>query len=566
MKFLTCTLLSNAQLRHSLKMSMMIISFCFMSNNVWAETRDVNSIADLRFWVNDYNNRNQGNELPSGNSEREALRQDVTFSLKRNLIFTSDDPNYSGNALAFIRPEWPFHIIIEGNGHTLSRDTSSADLFRFLAIFGNGSRSPTLKAKVTLRNLTLSGFKLQGFDGGALYVGNDAGLTLENVTLVDNAVVRSPSSPTRLVRGGAIYFKDASSFLRVRASTIKNNSATLGGAIASSDIGGPSPLNTIGVVTGIGIRHSDISSNEAEIGGGIHLNLSNQLYISDSNVSNNTASDQGGGIFVDGFGIVSITRSTIGNNQGGGVVANAIFPWSSILRVSTSTLSGNINLSGGAALHVMGLPARIVNSTITSNHGESAILADGSINFELNNSILSGNTSTAGLNGYSEFSCPNPVSIRGTYNLLGDDRISRTHGVHENCSFLDQDPKTNIEAFKDSARPTRIQQILKPLADNGCCLSESVCSGERHVGSNNSQICPMTHGLAQGSPALDAYKVSSTTPYLDLERDQRGVLSMPKLGTDYIYKDIGAYEGFIPNPIDCYAIKTKINKVVNFCL
>jgi CSLREA domain-containing protein len=113
-------------------------------------------------------------------------------------------------------------------------------------------------------------------------------------------------------------------------------------------------------------------------GGGIQAH---NVTMTNSNVSNNTASGQGGGI---NAGSVTMTSSTVSGNltsdQGGGIFATAA-------AIANSTISGNQSTGDqGGGLFLINGSSTITNSTITGNTS-----GDDGGGIYLNGSISSGN-------------------------------------------------------------------------------------------------------------------------------------------------------------------------------
>jgi hypothetical protein len=240
----------------------------------------------------------------------------------------------------------------------------------------------------------------------------------------------------------------------------------------------------------------------ASFGGGIYTAYVN---IVDSTISGNRAAhdlsdsepgyDTGGGIFSNFGG--SIRSSTIDNNYsygfGGGVSA-----FNGVINIADSTVSGNTAKTrggGGLDLRVF-YGGTISNSTITANTapaGGGILLRGRPDEFELESTLVGGNTAPAGADVGSE----RPTTLLGSNNLV-----------------VAADANVTLPGDTLHAAP----QLL-PLAANG---------GPTR-----------THGLAPGSPALDAGNNLAA-----LATDQRGAGFPRVLGAA---ADIGAFEGVVPS-------------------
>jgi hypothetical protein len=211
---------------------------------------------------------------------------------------------------------------------------------------GDGGGIRAAGASLLITNSTLSG-NSAGVDGGAISnygFGPDRTVVVINSTLSGNSAGGQTFSD-----GGAIWMGGGS--LTVTDSLISNNSAPSGGGIRISDgsltivgstitgnsaIGPPSlPLRGDGggiwtLRSNLTIAHSTISGNSAPgtpsfggSGGGIWTYGGNRTVV-DSTISGNSAR-LGGGVWSSSSGILTVTRSTISNNsaanEGGGLWA-----------------------------------------------------------------------------------------------------------------------------------------------------------------------------------------------------------------------------------------------------
>ena len=147
------------------------------------------------------------------------------------------------------------------------------------------------------------------------------------------------------------------------------------------------------------ITNSTISDNSAsEFGGGIY----NQgtLTIMNSTFSGNTAASNGGGVYQRSGSTLTITNSTFSGNSAGGRGGGVAIIDSGVT-IMNSMFSGNTAGSEGGAVSSFGGVITITNSIISSN---SAVIGGGVSSldsFTITNSIVTGNSATDGGGAYN---------------------------------------------------------------------------------------------------------------------------------------------------------------------
>jgi hypothetical protein len=174
-----------------------------------------------------------------------------------------------------------------------------------------------------------------GYNGGAiLSTGND--LTLSSIVITGNASADE---------GGGVYSGDT------------------GGNLYSGDTGRNAQLTII---------DSEISDNAATYdGGGLKLHSVGDVTITNTVISGNTAGREGGGAAVDGVGNVLIHSSTIDQNTSGNDGGGLYSSNNDSLTMTNSTVSGNQASDGaGLSLYLSG-EVLIANSTIANNVADS---------------------------------------------------------------------------------------------------------------------------------------------------------------------------------------------------
>ena len=262
---------------------------------------------------------------------------------------------------------------------------------------------------LSISGVTVSGAKTSG-NGGAF---NNAGtLNVYNSTLSGNTATASNG-------GGAIY---SNGTLNVYNSTLSSNTATNGGGIFNSST--------------VNVSNSDISGNTAGGGGGI-WNQGNNLTVSNSTLSGNSATS-GGGALRNFGGTITITNSTLSGNSGssgGGIfnnststlnIANTIIANSisggdyagtgTVNRISPSTAANNLVSSGSFSWATTKTSAEINLGTLANNGGPTQTLAllSGSVAIGAGNATISNATP---INGKDQRGINRTTSDIGAYSF-----------------------------------------------------------------------------------------------------------------------------------------------------
>ena len=283
---------------------------------------------------------------------------------------------------------------------------------------------------LTVINSIVSGNATSG-TGGGVSSGFDSYLTVSNSTIGNNFASGS---------GGGIYIYDSDfgGYLTVSNSTIGNNlSGGSGGGIAAntnslvevsnSTISNNAAAGNGGGISGlsVSVRNSTVSDNSSDyLGGGIY---SRSVSVGNSTISDNVGrgivtggydnginvvdslitGNIGGGIGAYDRSIVTVSNSTISDNSassGAGIRLSDSY----YLTVSDSTISGNSSTGKGGGIYVeiyagdFRTPTTITNSTISNNSttgddGDGGGIYSYGARLIISNSTLN-NNSTSGTN------------------------------------------------------------------------------------------------------------------------------------------------------------------------
>ncbi|HPF39747.1 MAG TPA: choice-of-anchor Q domain-containing protein, partial [Phycisphaerae bacterium] len=256
-------------------------------------------------------------------------------------------------------------IIIEGQGHTIERDTNAIDPFRLFHINSSGNLSLN---EITLRKGRADLSATSGVRrGGAVMVASGE-VTITNSVIADN-------------QESAIYLLGPLSTATLDTVTMSGNNATAGG------IGGAINAVIGGVLT---IRNSIIVGNQQSYGGAIAMERADSQTIITNTIitGNDTTSTSGSGVYNNGS--LSMVNSTIagcfGNSSGGlftgpdgvSTVVNSLI-WGNL-----SNSGAQINTEGVLNISYSGIEggvAGIIGSGVINDNG-------GNLSFNSSDSVF----------------------------------------------------------------------------------------------------------------------------------------------------------------------------------
>ena len=334
------------------------------------------------------------------------------------------------------------------------------------------------------------------------------GLTVSNgyyyaiVNQGNNNLTITNSTITDTEGAGAGILNYGSGTLNVTNSTITGNEGFFVGGIR----------NLYGTLN---VTNSTITGNEGYFSGGIYSNGSTT--ITNSTISGNSASNSGGGITVDG--ITTITNSTISDNQGyvqgGGIRQTG----NSTLTITNSTISNNQVTTtrdnpffGGGGIFSWG-SVTLTNSTIsgnsTANGDPAGIFIDTfrgyySPSLELSNTIIANSVNGA--------DCVNTGAtiITNTNNLIEDGTCNPA---------LSRDP--NLGPLQDNGGPTFTQALLP-----GSIAIDAGSNAAIPLGILTDQRGPGFPRIINGTVDIGAYEASPNVPPVPEPSSLFGIITL----------------------------------------
>ena len=400
-------------------------------------------------------------------------RTDVSFSnvtIQGGRARNTGENTYDGGGAIFVG----FGSDIEITNSTIDGNFSE---------YSGGAIHTSNVVSLAITNSTISNNSTDivnyGGGGGAIYLAGSSDLSITNSTISDNTAGNA----------GGIYVATGST-VSIINSTIANNTADNEASDFLGQGGGMRLTNT-----DLTISNSIVSGNTASgnVGGGLSINFRSSANITNSTITNNTGRD-GGGLALNGAE-VTLNSTTISNNSaqedGGGVsaFASGSTTFTSNISFINSTVSGNTASENGGAIFInptngFNLTASIINSTISGNTASQSGggLSAGESTISLVNSLFSGNSAN---NSGSEISLLGGSPSLSGVNLFGDSSISNGQ------AFSSFTPGPNdITATSDGSQPTALANILSPLSNNGGnTQTHALVDDSPAVDAANNSIC-----------------------------------------------------------------------------
>jgi predicted outer membrane repeat protein len=409
-------------------------------------------------------------------------------------------------------------LTIDGSAIDPTPNSDNGDGKR-LFLFDDGLAS---RAVVTMQGLTLTGADGSGF-GGA--ISNGENLTLRNMVIRNNAAVQGAG----IGSGGPLAIYDSEIYL--------NDSDQAGGGIH---------LNSAAVADYKIIRTTIRDNFSGGRGGGVFstVPLSSLMTITDSLISNNESSLDGGGLSAIGPHTI-INSAIVGNTSamnGGGIKAvNALTVQGSLIDDNTAANGGGIHAEGALTVR----DTTISNNEASTNAGGVYVQNNTS---QFSQVTVSGNTANGSGGGiYSTVA----ITIRHSTiaeNVADDDNSGGGSG---GGIFGTQPVGTPIvvdQSIISANRrgPSSSDQVVGAIALRYSLISDNTGAtitdnGNNQIGTgaanidpklgtllaNDSRVLPggnyrLTHELAADSPAVDAGDPAAVGAATTPTNDERG--------------------------------------------
>ncbi len=295
--------------------------------------------------------------------------------------------------------------------------------------------------KFAMSDSSIEGSTARGSGGGMHILGGsvtqNVDATFTNVTFDDNESLDS--------QGGGIAIKDYATVV-FDGCTFSNNKSTWGGGGLFSDrycdititdcefLGNESSGSSLSSAGGIGLDLYDnpatsftmtgtlIDGNRSRVGGGISLGVFADYQISDCTITNNIATQEGGGVQVSSAVggtlpvSVTLTDCVVSNNaaaNGGGLAGGQYKTFNSQIKLVGTTVSDNVATGDGGGVYME-------DATLSTLHADA-------------NTVFSGNTAAT----LHDLTDPSLIATHAT-NILTDTRSTALVGYAYNNYDVNQ--------------------------------------------------------------------------------------------------------------------------------
>ncbi len=455
-------------------------------------------------------------------------------------------------------------------------------------------------AIVTFQNLTIERGAVDADNGGAIFVGANTRLTLDNV-IVKDSTTSNTGNINNVAVGGGIY--NAGTLNLQNGTTIVNNHARVDQENQQASLGGGGLHNAVGANATITdttfINNTSINAfvpanpasdfSNYSSGGGI-LNLGT-LFMQDSFVGQESddpgnpykyanQSDSGAGISNVG-GFLTINKSTISYNRtttstpsdelegrtGGGIFNQNAGENRGSLLITATTVSFNQSTKIGGGIFNSGSPLTITHSTINNNESEflgAGVHNIGSQAAEISNSTIAYNFTSAiatainptqggGIYTTSRVNV-NSVTIAGNYASEGaqiyiqDNSAADPRGLKPQITLsntlIDHKPNQNTNAESNCAGFVEFITSLDYNLETGNSCNLNINSFNDQISTDPLLQTALADNLAStvAPPTKTIAFASSTSPAINA----RHLSGCPAVDQRYYIRgdscDLGAFE------------------------
>ena len=372
----------------------------------------------------------------------------------------------------------------------------------------------------TTEGLTLSNVEISDVTaashGGAIY-SLAGGLTLTDVT-IDNATSTKGD-------GGAIN-QQTDAFIATHLTISNSTAGGSGGAIYITD-GSTFALDSN--VNGISTINDNTSG---AYGGGIYFR-GGSMNITDAYIYNNAAASDkdGGGLFVNSSGTITITTSTFGNSTDSTVVNNngntaargaGIFVYSGNLEMVNSTISGNTATKDGGGLYFDGTSLSLTYVTIANNYAGEGYLGGGVYmnngSLTMINSVIAQNYETT-TDLASDFYLGGSASVSSaTYSAIGQSNYGfyahSDTNIVGNASGIIENLGLDTSLYDNGGNtPTLYVMANSELVGKAKDISSDP---DYNISTSQNDSTPGSRGT---TPTIGAYEGRTTIYYYDGDGD-----------------------------------------------
>ena len=425
---------------------------------------------------------------------------------------TADIP-ITSSLLAINNSSTGISLDLIGNGYKIDGQNISGT--RPIAVFTG--------TVVTLENLEVTGGHVAEIIGAERNLMSGGGiinygdLTLDNTTIISNVAE---------YWGGGIFSEDGSKL------TIKNGSRIADNRTVRQDGGGIQNFGTLIIDSSV------IEGNEAKRdSGGIGISTAGvAITISNSSILNNSAIE-GGGIY-NRNGVVLLSNSVISGNvasqNGGGIFNNR---GSAVMTVTTSTIVGNLaNKAGGGIHNNDGARMVVMNSSILSNRADGSADSGGAIfnetesSLAMQNSTVSGNVAdyavtNEGMMGLAHVTIASNSDVAATGGV-GFKNLTATvpsQVVMHNTVIADHVLDcSNDQAGALDSTVNNLNNLIE--TDAACSNGTTLSSDPQLLPLADNGGATLTHLFAETSPLLNGADSTSCAALVGGSVDQRGLM------------------------------------------